>query len=162
MAATHKWAQYTSATLCTALGDPARFDFKANDNPSTAVVNDRITAGSNSWPATLAGYWSGTFNVIDNILFFSHDDDYTGYGTTAAIKALMTAAYLRYTTGTAGPQDWSVVPSTSGAALDLTPATTLTSAGRSRFVRLQLSTDAAGATPGLGATCGFCMLYDET
>jgi hypothetical protein len=186
MPATFQWAQFTGSTgaastpyshytIGTSSGAGMSWDFETADSTGTqSYTANPVSAGSNSWPVWLKGYWtSGAGFTISNIKFWNWQPgssaaptaSFTVYGTTNTQYSVATG------TATAAAFAGNVAVPTS-ANSTTAPGSPLsysasfgTSAGNSMlqspgYFCLQLAANAA-APAGTSGYFGFTLQYDE-
>jgi hypothetical protein len=162
MAATFQFSQSTGAGESKAdIGDGSGgnyFNFMSEDQKGTPAdyTNHPITAGNDSFEVYIQGHWTGTFSSISNIKYWLSTKSLTGYGSTASLKGSVVAVGA-YAAPTATPNADTAFPEVEGSALAPTYASNYCG-----YLRHQLHTSVAGATPGDGGTNTFTMKYDES
>lgn len=173
MASTINWKVYTGSPLAEA---PGAGSSAANvnliladqyDSGGTTYASTPITvpaAGSNySFERIVRLFWTGTYNEITNQLYWKS----SGTLSDAALK--ICAA----TTGTWAPAAQisgastfatAAIPTTSGAALNVTPAagSSYPAAGYSKYVVMQLVVPSTVTTPGDIGSQLVTIQWDET
>lgn len=188
MPATFSWAQFTGSTgnsttpansgapglTPTSSAAAMSWDFETADSTgTTSYTANPVSAGSNSWPVWLKGYFTnGVGYTIQNIKFWqfvptansANTNTFGIWGTvqTAYSIATGTASGTAYassvqvpvgTSSTASPGSPLTMTGTisnAGAATSLTPA----------YICLQLTASSA-APAGTSGYFGFTMQYDE-
>jgi len=168
MAATFQWAQTYGASgseTTTDLGESGNlFNFKDADDATPANYTDHpITAGNNSYEVWLRGHWTGTFNKIDNLQFWMSTDFSPNTGLTVKWKGNGQTSYSTPTSNTSTIATDAVPtsdPGTANVSIGGSLSGSLTSAGYSDYIVLQLQTTAAAAA-GDTSLCTFSLEYDE-
>jgi hypothetical protein len=166
MAATFNWYQYNgAATAETSLGTGGNLvNFKANDTAGTAQYDTNpITAGTNSMVIYLQGAWGGAFNKIDNLQMWRSTDFSPNTGLSMFWALNGTTAYVTPSTATAPAPD--AVPTSDPGAENVyiggVTGGSLTAAGHSDYITLQLVTTVAAAA-GDTSLAEFTLQYDES
>jgi len=167
MAATFQWwGEYgaTATPTTTDLGVSGNlFNFKTSNSLASAAdyTSYPITAGNNSYDVWLKGHYTGSFNKIQNVKF------YKSSGTPGTGEDLkwngVTTAYHTPVTGDSGYASADVptaAPGSANVSVDADLAGSLTAAGYSDFIVLQLRT-LTTAEAGDTDTFTFTMTYDE-
>jgi len=166
MALTFNWNQRTgaaSATITSDLGISGNlFNFQNQDVASAAEYTSYpITAGSNSYEVWLRGHFTGSFNKVQNLQLWksggAEGDGESLYwkdgGGSAFVEPVTTDAYTDAVVPTADP-------ASSNVSINDSQASSLSAAGYSDYVVLQLRT-AASAEAGDTETFTFTLQYDE-
>lgn len=169
MAATFEWKVYTGTNAGTenpATGSASHLNFHNDDTYGTQTdyEHKQIVVPSSgtaySYERWLRGRWSGTFNQIQNILFWKSGGTYSD--SNLSINAGVTDTGVT-PVGTASSIATSAVPETEGTALDITPSGDITSSpGYSKYVVLQLVVPSSVVTPGDIGVQTFTIQYDES
>lgn len=164
MAETFNFYQYNGATTAeTSLGTGGNLvNFKANDTAGTAQYNTNpITAGGNSMEIYLAGKFGGTFNKIENLQFWQSGAFTPSTGLAAYWLVNGTTAYAQPSTAIAVAT--GAVPTSDPAAENVyiggATGGSLTAAGASDYIVLQLRTTTAAAAGDTGLA-EFTFQYD--
>lgn len=168
MAATFQFAQSYGATPTVAdIGDGSGgnyWNFKDVDDATPANYSSNpITAGNNSYEVWLRGHFTGTFNVVDNLQFWMSTDFSPNTGLTVKYKANNVGAYVQSvkTTSTVATVAMPTSdPGTANVSIGGSLSGTLTSAGYSDYIVLQLQTTVSAA-PGDTSSATFTLQYDE-
>lgn len=163
MAATFNWAQSNGAgATSTDLGSSGNlFNFKTNDDATAGNYSSNpITAGNSSMEVYLRLHFTGTFNKIDNIQFWMSTD--FSPNTGLSVKAAMNN--VTYATPSTTTNADSAVPTsdpgTANVSIGGSLSGSLTGAGYSDYIRLQLQTTTSAA-PGDTSLAIFTAQYDE-
>lgn len=166
MAATFNWYQYNgAATAETSLGTGGNLvNFKSNDTAGTAQYDTNpVTAGTNSMVVYLKGAWGGTFNKIQNLQFWMSTDFSPNTGLSIKWATNGTTAYV--TPSTAVAPCPNAVPTSDPGAENIyfggVTGGSLTAAGKSDYIPLQLLTTTAAAA-GDTSLAEFTLQYDES
>lgn len=165
MAATWNWSGTYGASpgTTTDLGASGNlFNFKTLDSLTGTAdyTSYPVTAGNNSYEVWLRGHWTGTFNKVENLQFWKSagsdtgisikwDGDTTAYSTPITTDS--TIATTDVPTADPGTANVSIGGSLSGS---------LTAAGFSDYVLLQMQSTTAAAA-GDTSTYTFVLQYDE-
>lgn len=181
MPATFQWAQYTGAggtaysTMATSSNAAMSWDFETADQTGTTnYTNNPVSAGSNSYPVWLRGYWTNSVGfTISNQKFWQWTPtssaaptaSFTVYGTsqTAYSQATATSTSANYAGSVAVPTSAN---STSSPASPLAFTASFGTSGNGSVVgtpgwfALQLAANAA-APAGTSGYFGFTLQYDE-
>jgi hypothetical protein len=167
MAATYQWAKTygTSPGTREDIGESGNiFNFMdADTNTESDYTTYPITAGNNSYEVWLQGHFTDTFNSIDNIQFWMSTDfspntglsvKWEGEETTYAtpVKTASTVATTAVPTSDPGTANVSISGSLAGS---------LSAAGYSDYIVLQLQTT-TGAAAGDTSLATFTLQYDES
>lgn len=165
MAATFNWAQQNGAPAgsATDLGASGNlFNFKTNDDATAANYSSNpITAGNSSMEVYLRMHFTGTFNTISNLQFWMSTDfspntglavKWKGNNTTYATPSVSTNADSAVPTSDPGTANVSIGASLGGS---------LSAAGYSDYIRLQLQTTTSAAA-GDTSLAIYTGQYDET
>ena len=166
MALTFNWNQRTGATSTTVTGDLGLsgnlFNFQNQDVASAAQYTAYpITAGNNSYEVFLRGHFSETFNKVQNVQFWKSAGA-LGTGETLYWKDGGIEAYTQPLT-TAVLTDVAVPtadPGSSNVSINSSQASSLSAAGFSDYIVLQLRTTTA-AEAGDTDTFTMTLQYDE-
>jgi hypothetical protein len=185
MPATFSWAQYTgsSGNSTTPLGSgltptssaaAMSWDFETADSTGTSSYTaNPVSAGSNSYPVWLKGYFSNSVGyTIQNIKFWQFNPASNSANTnTFGVWGTVQTAYS-IATGTASASAYASnvqVPtsanSTASPASPLVMTGTISSAGGNSlvtqsYIALQLTASSA-APAGTSGYFGFTLQYDE-
>lgn len=166
MAATFNWAQSNGAgETATDLGASGNlFNFKANDTATAADYSSNpITAGLSSMEVYLRMHFTGTFNTITNLQFWQS----TAFSPATGLQVTMeqTVGNQVYATPSATDNANSNIPTadpgTANVGIAGSFAGTLSAAGYSNYIILQLDTTISAA-PGDTSLAVFTGQYDET
>ena len=166
MALTYNWNQRTgaaSATITSDLGISGNlFNFQNQDVASAAQYTAYpITAGNNSYEVWLRGHFSGSFNKVQNLqLWKSAGNLGTGetlYWKDGGASAYQAPATTDTFTDAAVP---TADPGSSNVSINNSQASSLSAAGYSDYIVLQLRTEAS-AEAGDTETFTFTLQYDE-
>lgn len=185
MAATFSWAQYTGSNAAsstpstysltpTSSSNSMSWDFETLDGPGTASYTaNPVSAGSNSYPVWLKGYWTnGVGYTISAVKFWQFNPAASSANTASfTIFATSNTQYSMASgtpTGAAYASNVSLVPHTASTASPTNALTNMTAtfggAANSyvmpTFLCLQLSANAA-APAGTSGYFGFTLQYDE-
>jgi len=188
MPATFSWAQYTgssgNSTTPANLASPGltptssaaamSWDFETADSTGTSSYTaNPVSAGSNSWPVWLKGYFSNSVGyTIQNIKFWqfnpaSNSANTSTFGIWGAVQtaysiATGTASGSAYASNVQVPTNASSTAS-PGSPLVMT-GTILSTSGNSlvtqSYIALQLTASSA-APAGTSGYFGFTLQYDE-
>ena len=165
MAATWSW----SGTYGTSPGTTADlgvsgnlFNFKTLDSLTGTAdyTSYPITAGNNSYEVWLRGHWTDSFNKIENLQFWKSagsdagiavkwDGDTTAYATPITTNSTLATADVP-----------TADPGTANVSIDASLSGSLTAAGFSDYIVLQMQTTTAAAA-GDSSTYTFVLQYDE-
>jgi len=185
MPATFSWAQYTgssgnsttpagSGLTPTSSSNSMSWDFETADNTGTTTYTaNPVSAGSNSFPVWLKGYFTNTVGyTISNVKFWQFNPAASSANTnTFAVWGTVQTAYsIGSATGSATAYASNVQVPTS-ANSTASPGSPLTMAGSvgstagnsvvlQSFIALQLSASSA-APAGTSGYFGFTLQYDE-
>lgn len=166
MSATFNWAQ-TNGTAgsetTTDLGESGNlFNFKnADDATASNYVDYPITAGNNSYEVWLRGHWTGTFNKIDNLQFWMSTDFSPNTGLTVKWGTTQTYSTPTNSTSTIATDNVPTSdPGTANVPIGGSLSGSLTSAGYSDYIVLQLQTTTAAAA-GDTSLAEFTLQWDE-
>jgi hypothetical protein len=160
------WYGYNgAATAETSLGTGGNLvNFKAIDTAGTVGYNTNpITAGTNSMELYLKAKFGGTFNKIDNLQFWQSTDYSPNTGLSNYWKVNGTTTYtpcatsVSVATGAVPTSD----PGAENVYIGGTAAGSLTAAGGSDYIVLQLRTTTAAAA-GDTSLAEFTLQYDES
>ena len=166
MALTFNWNQRTGATGSTVTSDLGvsgnLFNFQNQDVASAAQYTAYpITAGNNSYEVWLTGHFTGSFNKVQNLQFWKSAGT-LGTGESLYWKDGGDNTYAQPATTSAFTD--AVVPSadpgSSNVSINSSQASSLSVAGFSDYIVLQLRTTTA-AEAGDTETFTFTMQYDE-
>jgi len=166
MAATYQWAQSHGATPTVVdLGESGNlFNFKDVDDATAANYSSNpIVAGDNSYEVWLRAHLTGTFNTVDNIQFWMSTDFSPATGlvlkwegeTVTHVEAVKTESTVATT---AIP---TTDPGTANVGIGGSLGGSLTGAGYSDYIVLQLQTTVAAAA-GDTSLATFTLQYDES
>jgi hypothetical protein len=166
MALTFRWNQRTGATGTTVTGDLGisgnLFNFQNQDVASAAQYTAYpITAGNNSYEVFMRGHFYGSFNKVQNVQFWKSAGNLgTGEtlywkdgGVVAYTQPLTTAVLTNVAVPTADP-------GSSNVSIGGSQASSLSAAGFSDYIVLQLRTTTASEA-GDTETFTFTLQYDE-
>lgn len=185
MPATFSWAQYTGqGTAATVTGgsgltptsssNSMSWDFETADNTGTQTYTaNPVSAGSNSYPVWLKGYFTNTVGyTISNVKFWQFNPAASSANTnTFAVFGTVQTAYS-VATGTPTSANWAsnvqVPTSANSTASPGAPLTMTGSVGSSggnslvlqSYIALQLTASSA-APAGTSGYFGFTLQYDE-
>lgn len=167
MAATFQWNQRvgSSASVTTTdLGVSGNlFNFKSSDDVSAAnYTANPVTAGNASYEVWLRAHFTGTFNQIQNVQFWKSSGT---LGTGEAIKwdDGGNATYGTPTSATSGKATTTIPtadPGSSNVSINSSQSSSLSAAGFSDYIVLQLQTTTA-AEAGDTESFTFTLQYDE-
>lgn len=178
MAATFSWVQYTGtatgSTLAgTSSGGNMSWDFETQDSAGVASYTAApVSAGSNSWPVWLKGWWSNTVGyTVTNFKFWQWVPANSAAQTASfGIWGTWQNAYTVATGTASGTNYASNAQVPIGTASTAAPTNVLslnTGTGSSgstivmnSYVCLQLTANAA-APAGTTGYFGFTLQYDE-
>lgn len=186
MPATFSWAQYVgsgansttpgagSGLTPTSSAAAMSWDFETADSTgTTSYTANPVSAGSNSWPVWLKGYFTNTVGyTIQNIKFWqfnpaSNSANTNTFGIWGTVQtgysvATGTASGSAYASNAQVPTSANSTASGTGALI--MTGTISTSAGNSlvtqSYIALQLTASSA-APAGTSGYFGFTMQYDE-
>lgn len=171
MAATFNWDQTCGASPGTAtdLGSSGNlFNFKSIDDATAAnyaanpiIASDTADEG-NSYEVWLRGHFTGTFNTVDNLQFWRSTNFSPSTGLT--VNWGVTDTYATPTTNDSTVATTGVPTSDPGAenvTIGGAPGGSLTSAGYSDYIVLQLNA-ATTAAAGDTSLATFTLQYDES
>ncbi len=158
MAALFEWSESCGAgpTVYDAI---ANINFGDVDASGLVPASYPIVAGNNSYEKYIRGKFSSTFTEISNMKLWKSAGDYV---TDEVIKADLTASYVQ-PVKTASSVAVTTIPVTEGAAIAVLSAagtSTITAAGYTRYIAMQLQTSASSPA-GAVATKTIVMQYDE-
>ena len=167
MAATFQWwGEYgaSGAPTTADLGVSGNlFNFKTLDSLASAAdyTSYPISAGNNSYETWLKGHFTGTFNKIQNAKFWNSAG---GPDSGIGIKwDGVTTAYVTPVTGASSIATANVPTASPGSAnvsFEGSLAGSITAAGFSDFILMQMQTTTAAAA-GDSSTYTFTLSYDE-
>lgn len=166
MAATFTWNQRTGATGVVVTSDLGisgnLFNFQNQDVASAAqYASYPVTAGNNSYDVYLRPHFSGSFNKIQNIQFWKSSGA-EGAGEALYWKDGGANAYAAPATTTDGTD--AVVPTadpgSSNVGINSSQASSLSAAGYSDYIVLQIRTTTA-AEAGDTEVFTWTLQYDE-
>lgn len=167
MAAGFNWNQYNGAdTSETSIGTGGNlFNFMAVDSAGTTGYDaNPITAGKNSMEVYLKADFTGTFNQIDNLQFWQSAAFSPATGLTLKWCPNGTATYVDPVTATSTVADTAMPTSDPGSEnvyIGGTASGSLTAAGMSDYIVIQLQTTTAAAA-GDTSLAEFTFQYDES
>lgn len=168
MAATFEWSGTYGTSPGTVLDFGASsgnlFNFKNYDSLVSAAdyTTYPVVAGNNSFEVWLRGKWSGTFNKIENLQFFKSSGGpdsgisikWDGSGNTTYSTPVSTASSIA--TADVPTAD----PGTANVSIGNSLSGSLTSAGYSDYIVLQVQTTVSAAA-GDSSSYTFTLQYDE-
>jgi hypothetical protein len=166
VAATFTWNQRTGATGVVVTSDLGisgnLFNFQNQDVASAAqYASYPVTAGNNSYDVYLRPHFSGSFNKIQNIQFWKSSGA-EGAGEALYWKDGGANAYAAPATTTDGTD--AVVPTadpgSSNVGINSSQASSLSAAGYSDYIVLQIRTTTA-AEAGDTEVFTWTLQYDE-
>lgn len=168
MAATFQFAQSYGVTPTVAdIGDGTGgnyWNFKDVDDATPANYSSNpITAGNNSYEVWLRAHVTGTFNVIDNFQFWQSAAFSPATGLTLLWKGNNVGAYVQSvkTTSTVATVAMPTSdPGTANVSIGGSLSGTLTGAGYSDYIVIQLQTTGSAAS-GDTSSATFTLQYDE-
>jgi len=166
MAVTFNWNQRTGATGVTTTSDLGisgnLFNFQNQDVASAAQYTSYpITAGNNSYEVFLRGHFTGTFNKVQNLQFWkSAGTEGTGESLYWEDGGEPTYTAPATTTSVATSAVPTADPGSSNVSINDSQASSLSAAGYSDYIVLQLRTTTA-AEAGDTETFTFTLQYDE-
>jgi len=165
MAATWNWSGTYGETPGTTadLGVSGNlFNFKTLDSMTGTAdyTSYPITAGNDSYEVYLRGHWTDTFNKIENLQFWKSagsdsgitikwDGDSNAYATPVTTNSSVATTNVP-----------TADPGTANVSIDSNLAGSLTAAGFSDYIVLQMQTTTAAAA-GDTSTYTFVLQYDE-
>jgi len=166
MSATYQWAQSHGATPTVVdLGESGNlFNFKDIDDATAAnYTTYPVTAGNNSYEVWLRAHLTGAFNTVDNIQFWMSTDFSPNTGlvlkwdgeTVTHVEAVKTESTVATTAIPTSD------PGTANVGIGGSLAGSLTAAGYSDYITLQLQTTGAAAA-GDSSLATFTLQYDES
>lgn len=166
MSATYNWAQTygTSPGTRTDLGTSGNLaNFKdADDATASNYDSNPIIAGNNSYEVWLQGHWTGSFNQIDNLQFWMSTDFSPNTGLSVVWDGEQTS-YATPTSGDSAVATTSVPtsdPGTANVSIGGNLAGSLSAAGYSDYIVLQLQTTTSAAA-GDTSLAVFTLQWDE-
>lgn len=164
MAATFQWAQSNGAgETSTDLGSSGNlFNFKTNDDATAANYSSNpITAGNSSMEVYLRGHFTGTFSSVDNLQFWQS----TAFSPATGLQVTFDGNNVTYATPSTTDNGNSNVPTsdpgTANVSIGGSLGGSLSSAGYSDYILLQLDTTASAAA-GDTSLATFTLQYDES
>lgn len=166
MALTFNWNQRTGATGVTTTSDLGvsgnLFNFQNQDVASAAQYTSYpITAGNNSYEVFLRGHFTGTFNKVQNLqIWKSAGTEGGGESLYWEDGGLPTYSQPATTTTVATSAVPTADPGSSNVSINDSQASSLSAAGYSDYIVLQIRTTTA-AEAGDTETFTFTMQYDE-
>lgn len=179
MASTFSWVQYTGTGTTsnlqqTSSGAGMSWDFETQDSAGTqSYTAAPVSAGSNSWPVWLKGWWSnGAGFTVTNYKFWQWTPTASNANTaTFGIWGTWQAAYTPATGTASGTNYASNVQVPLGTASTAAPTNALSLAASTgsggagavalnSFIALQLTASSA-APAGTTGYFGFTLQYDE-
>ena len=166
MALTYNWNQRTGATAGTVTSDLGvsgnLFNFQNQDIASAAEYTAYpITAGNNSYEVWLRGHFTGSFNKVQNLQLWKSAGT-LGTGETLYWKDGGDNTYAAPLT-TDALTDAAVPdsdPGSSNVSINASQASSLSAAGYSDYIVMQLRTTTASEA-GDTETFTFTLQYDE-
>lgn len=166
MALTYNWNQRTGATAATTTSDLGisgnLFNFQSQDVASAAeYAAYPVTASENSYEVWLRGHFTGSFNKVQNLqLWLSAGTE--GTGETLYWKDGGTGTYIApaVTTSVATTVIPTSDPGSSNVGINDSQASSLSAAGYSDYIVMQLRTTSA-AEAGDTETFTYTLQYDE-
>lgn len=167
MAATFNWNKTfgdSGSPTAADLGASGNlFNFKdADDNTAANYTSNPIVAGENSYEIWLRAHFSDAFNVIDNLQFWLSTDFSPNTGLVLKWVGDQTT-YVTPVKTTSTIADTAIPtsdPGTANVTIGGNLAGTLTAAGYSDYIVLQLQTTVSAA-PGDTSLATFSLQYDE-
>jgi hypothetical protein len=164
MAETFSWYGYNGASTAeTSLGTGGNLaNFKAIDTAGTIGYDTNpITAGNNSMELWLKGAWGGTFNKVNNLQFWQDTAFSPATGLSLYWHTNGTATYTQPSTATTIAANAVATSAPGSENLYIGGATggSLTAAGKSDYITLQLRTTTAAAA-GDTSLASFTLQYD--
>jgi len=167
MAATYNWNQNygTSPGTPTDLGESGNlFNFKSADDATAAnYTSNPIVAGENSYEVWLRAHFTGTFNTVDNIQFWMSTD----FSPNTGLAVKWEGAEVTYATPVATTSTVATTavptsdPGTANVSIGGSLGGSLTAAGYSDYIVLQLQTTVSAAA-GDTSLATFTLQYDES
>jgi hypothetical protein len=158
MAATYQWSEANGSGE-TVTDGISNMNFGDTDAANLTPASYPIVAGNNSYEKDIKAKFSGTFTEISNMKFWKSAGAYV---TGEDIKADQVTSYVQ-PVKTTSTRAVTTIPTTEGTALAILSAagtTTITAAGYSRYICLQLQTTVS--TPaGAVNQKEFTFQYDE-
>lgn len=168
MAATYNWAQTYGASPGTTvdLGSSGNlFNFKSIDDATAANYSSNpVTAGLNSYEVWLRAHFTGTFNTIENLQFWMSTDFSPNTGLTLKYKANNQTSYVTPTASTSSVATTAMPtsdPGTANVSIGGSLSGTLSAAGYSDYIVIQLQTTTSAAA-GDTSLATFTLQYDES
>ncbi len=166
MALTFNWNQRTGAASAVVTGDLGisgnLFNFQNQDVASAAQYTAfPITAGNNSYEVWLRGHFTGSFNKVQNLQLWKSAGT-EGAGESIYWKDGASGVYVApattdtYTDVVIPTSD----PGSSNVSINESQASSLSAAGYSDYITLQLRTTGASEA-GDTETFTFTLQYDE-
>jgi hypothetical protein len=169
MVATFEWKVYTGSGAGTenpSSGSATHLNFHNDDTygTSTDYQTKQIVVPSSgtaySYERWIRGRWSGTFNLIDNILFWKSAGTLSDVNLAIYAGETATGATPVVTVSSIAT---AAVPTTEGTAIDITPSGGISSSpGYSDYCVMQLRVPSTVTTPGDIGVQTFTMQYDES
>jgi len=166
MALTYNWNQRTGdsgGTVTSDLGiSGALFNFQNQDVASAAQYTAYpITAGNNSYEVWLRGHFTGSFNKVQNLQMWKSSGA-EGAGESLYWQDGGTETYITpaTTTSVATVAIPTADPASSNVAIGGSQASSLSAAGYSDYIVLQLRTTVS-AEAGDTETFTYTLQYDE-
>lgn len=172
MAETFNWAQTVGSTATPSTSDLGAsgnlWNFKTNNDAtagnysSNPITASDTTNQGNSMEVWLRAHFTGTFNVIDNLQFWMSTNFSPSTGLTVKWKGNNAGSFVTPTTNDSTVATASVPtsdPGTANVSIGGSLSGTLTSAGYSDYIVLQLH---VGTTAASGDTslATFSLQYD--
>jgi len=164
MAATFQWAQSNLVgETSTDIGSSGNlFNFKTNDTAVPADYSSNpITAGNSSMEVYLRGHFTGTFNSIDNGQFWES----TAFSPATGLQVTFDGNNVTYATPSTTDNTHGNVPTADPGTANVSFAGTLggsiTAAGYSDYIVLQLDTTVSAAA-GDTSLAVYTLQYDES
>jgi hypothetical protein len=158
MAATLQWSEANGAGEVVTDGI-SNINFGDIDQANIVIATYPIIAGNNSYEKNIKLKFSGTFTEISNIKFWKSAG---ALGTGESIKADEVTSYVQ-PVKTTSPRAVTAIPAVVGSAIvvhSAAGATTITAAGYTRYICLQLQTTGSIATGNI-AEKTLTVQYDE-
>lgn len=158
MAATFKWSEANGVSEVVTDGI-TNLNFGDVDSANLVIASYPIIAGENSYEKNIKLKFSGTFTEISNMKFWKSAG---ALGTGESIKADEVTSYVQ-PVKTTSTRAVTAIPTTMGTALVIHSSAgtlTITAAGYTRYICLQLQTTSSVST-GDVAEKTFSFQYDE-
>ncbi len=167
MAATFQWNQRTGSSAGTTTSDLGvsgnLFNFQSQDVASAAQYTSYpVTAGNDSYEVWLRAHFTGTFNEVQNLQFWKSSGT-EGTGEDLFWDDGGNNTYDDPTSGTSAKAAAAIPtadPGSSNVSINSSQSSSLSAAGFSDYIVLQLQTTTA-AEAGDTETFTMTLQYDE-